>query len=361
MEQRARKRGSGRKAITGAKGLIETGLVPAEHGETIQAVEASFSVRLTPHIIDQLSGARNDDPVFVQYIPDGRELSFKADDMEDPIGDAVYEKAKGVTHRYPDRVLLKPTHTCMVYCRFCFRREKVGHPEEALNRGAMDDALSYIRKTESIWEVILSGGDPLVLSDRRLEALMEALGTIDHVAVIRMHTRAPLADPKRITADLVEALRKSGKAVHFVIHVNHANELTPDVLGGLAKLVNNGVPLFSQTVLLKGVNDDADTLADLFRKLVANRVKPYYLHQLDKARGVGHFHVSIRRGQQIMRALRGRVSGLCQPAYVLDIPGGHGKVPIGPTYLSENDDGSFTVTDYCGQPHHYEEIAADQD
>lgn len=358
MEQRKKKTRANGKAIGNSKGLIEAGLVPAESDRTLLAVEASFSIRITPHIIGQLNETEPDSPLYTQYIPDGRELAISEEDLDDPIGDALFEKARGVTHRYPDRVLLKPTHTCLVYCRFCFRREKVGHPEEALDKAAMNEALTYIRENDSIWEVILSGGDPLVLSDRRLGELMTALGTIDHVAVIRFHTRAPLADPSRVTDSLVAALRQSGKAVHFVLHVNHVDELTPDVLQGLAKLADIGIPLYSQTVLLKGVNDDAERLATLFRTLVANRVKPYYLHQLDKARGVGHFHVSIKRGQEIMQSLRGRLSGLCQPTYVLDIPGGHGKIPVGPTYLSENDDGSFTVTDYRGETHIYKETAS---
>ncbi|MEO2037141.1 MAG: lysine 2,3-aminomutase, partial [Martelella sp.] len=202
-------------------------------------------------------------------------------------------------------------------------------------------------------EVILSGGDPLVLSDRRLSALMKALGEIDHVAVIRIHTRAPLVTPERITDALVAALRQAGKTINIVIHVNHPRELTEAVRGGLARLADVGIPLFAQTVLLKGINDDAETLATLFRTLLANRVKPYYLHHLDKARGVAHFAVPIARGQALMRALQGAISGLCLPTYVLDIPGGAGKAPIGPCYLEQTGEAEYEVTDYRGGKHSY--------
>nr|WP_272213115.1 lysine-2,3-aminomutase-like protein [Marinicella sp. W31]MDC2879061.1 lysine-2,3-aminomutase-like protein [Marinicella sp. W31] len=344
---------NGAKAVVNARGLVDRALVrPQDHAE-LKAVEENFRIRIPAHVLAALEGAGADDPLRTQYVPDARELDHHAGESEDPIGDQVFEREKGITHRYPDRLLLKPTHSCQVYCRFCFRRETVGKPEAALDGAELQIALDYIRAHEEIFEVILSGGDPLVLSDRRLGALMEALGEIRHVGVIRFHTRAPLVSPERITDALIAALKRARKTVNIVIHVNHARELTDAVKAGLARLADNGIPLFSQTVLLKDVNDDAETLATLFRALLLNRVKPYYLHHLDHAKGVSHFAVPIVRGQAIMRALRGRVSGLCLPTYVLDIPGGHGKVPIGPAYLEHVEACDYQVEDYQGQSHRY--------
>jgi lysine 2,3-aminomutase len=242
-------------------------------------------------------------------------------------------------------VLFKPTHTCAVYCRFCFRRETVGHAEETLNSAETKAALRYIAEHPAVWEVILSGGDPLVLSNRRMENIAQSLATIKHVQVLRLHTRAPVAEPSRVTPDLIAAL-KTRLATYVVIHINHADEITQEVKRALAMLVDNGIPLLSQSVLLRGVNDSVEALTSLMRTLVANRVKPYYLHQTDLAKGTSHFRVPLAEGQELMRQLRGPVSGLCQPTYVLDIPGGHGKVPVGPGYLSEG-----VVVDPDGKRH----------
>ena len=339
---------STKTAITNTDALVARGLVPHEAAGAIEAVAENFRVRIPAHILSAIDSVAADDPLARQYVPDARELEAYDDEMDDPIGDGRFERAKGITHRYPDRVLLKPTHACQVYCRFCFRRETVGEPEAALNGDELALALDYIRDHDDIWEVILSGGDPLVLSDRRLETLMQALGAIGHVAVIRIHTRAPLATPERITDKLVSALKAAGKTVNIVIHVNHPRELSAAVREGLARLADGGIPLFAQTVLLKGINDDGETLKTLLRALVANRVRPYYLHHLDKARGVAHFAVPIARGQALMRELQGSISGLCLPTYVLDIPGGEGKAPIGPSYLEKTGEGEYRVTDFQG-------------
>jgi lysine 2,3-aminomutase len=302
---------------------------PALHDD-LQRVVEQFALRITPHVAAQLSN-----PVIArQYIPSTDELIITPEELADPIGDEAHTPVKGITHRYADRVLLKPTHTCAVYCRFCFRRETVGQAEQALTAVEMTAALAYIAAHPEIWEVILSGGDPLVLSDRRLGDIAQSLSAMEHVQVLRLHTRIPVAEPSRITPELVAAL-KSRLATYVVIHINHADEITPDVKRALALLADSGIPLLSQSVLLRGVNDSVGVLTKLMRSLVANRVKPYYLHQTDLAKGTGHFRVQISEGQELMRAMRGPVSGLCQPTYVLDIPGGHGKVPVGPGYLVE--------------------------
>jgi lysine 2,3-aminomutase len=263
----------------------------------------------------------------------------------------------GIVHRYPDRVLLTPVMACPVYCRFCFRREQVG--AGALTPDRLDAALGYIRRHSEIREVILSGGDPLALSPRRLGAIIAALGAIPHIESIRIHSRVPAADPARITPDLVAAL-KGDVPVWLVLHCNHPRELSENVRAAIRTLVDSGIPMLAQTVLLKGVNDDAATLEALMRALIRNRVKPYYLHHGDLARGTGHFRTSLDAGRALVKALRGRLSGIAQPTYVLDIPGGHGKVPAGPAYLTpEAAPGAWTVEDWRGRSHVYREAERD--
>ena len=259
----------------------------------------------------------------------------------------------GIVHRYPDRVLLKATHACPVYCRFCFRREMVGPGgEQALSGARLDAAMAYIRAHDAIREVIVTGGDPMILAPRRIAEITRRLGEIAHLDVIRWHSRVPVVAPERVTPALVEALHAPGKAVWIAVHANHARELTDAARAAIARLIAAGFPLVSQTVLLKGVNADAETLAELFRALVALRVKPYYLHHADLAPGTAHFRTTIAEGQAIMRALRGRVSGLALPTYILDVPGGFGKVPVGPDYVSEAG-GMATIEDVAGVRHSY--------
>jgi lysine 2,3-aminomutase len=286
-------------------------------------------------------------------VPNTAELQIVPEENADPIGDHPHSPVEGVVHRYPDRVLLKVTHTCAVYCRFCFRREMVGPGKPAaLSREALGQAFGYIAEHPEIWEVILTGGDPLVLSPRRLREVMRALGEMSHVKVVRVHTRMPVAEPEAITPELVRALKVKGKPTYVAVHVNHARELTQAARAALARLADAGLPLVSQSVLLKGVNDTPEALEALFRALVEARVKPYYLHHADLAPGTAHLRTDLATGQALMRALRGRVSGLCQPTYVLDIPGGYGKVPVGPCYLADND-GSCSVGDPNGRRHVY--------
>ena len=293
------------------------------------------------------------DPIAAQYLPRVEELHVRPDELTDPIGDAVHTPILGITHRYPDRVLLKPVHVCPVYCRFCFRREVVGPGGGALSPAELEAALAWIRDHEEVWEVILTGGDPLILSPRRLGDLVRAVAAIDHVAVIRVHTRVPVADPKRVTDELVAALRCS-KTTYVVLHANHARELTPEAVEACARIVDAGIPMLSQSVLLRGVNDDAATLEALFRALVVHRIKPYYLHHPDLAAGTSHFRVGIDEGRALTAALHANTSGLCRPTYVLDIPGGHGKVPAGPAWIDGPDErGRYEVRDRAGRTHRY--------
>ena len=290
------------------------------------------------------------DPIARQFVPDARELQQSPQDRADPIGDDAFSPVEGIVHRYPDRVLLKVVNACAVYCRFCFRREMVGPGRGGLSAAALAAALAYIRAHPQIWEVILSGGDPLVLSARRLKDVVASLAAIDHVKVIRVHTRVPAVAPERISTALGRALRAREKATFVVLHVNHPRELTKQARAACARFIDAGIPMLSQSVLLRGVNDDVETLGLLMRSLVESRVKPYYLHHADLAPGTAHLRTTIAEGQVLMRGLRGRYSGLCQPAYVLDIPDGHGKSPIGPNYLTE---GGTLIEDFQGRRHEY--------
>jgi lysine 2,3-aminomutase len=303
----------------------------------LEAVAARYAVAVTPEIAALIDRADPNDPIARQFIPDASELNTTPEERADPLGEADRSPAPGLVHRYRDRVLVKLTHVCPVYCRFCFRREMVGPGgPQALSEEALATAVAYIAARPQIWEVILTGGDPFMLSPRRIADVTARLSAIPHVKVLRWHTRVPVADPDRVTPELVSALTTSKAAVYVAVHVNHARELTEAARGACARITDAGVPMLSQTVLLRGVNDCVQTLADLMRACVEARIKPYYLHHPDPAPGTSRFRLSIEEGQAIVRGLRGQLSGLAQPTYVLDIPGGYGKVPVGPSYLAHD-------------------------
>ncbi|QBR71872.1 lysine-2,3-aminomutase-like protein [Beijerinckiaceae bacterium] len=341
--------------LRSAADLIAAGLLPEPKRASIELVSKAYAIALTESVAGLIDAADPDDPIARQFIPDVAELAVQPDERADPIGDMAFTPVEGVVHRYPDRVLLKLLHICPVYCRFCFRRSVVGPNSPAyLAPKALATAIAYIADHSEIWEVILTGGDPLTMSTRRLTDILARLETIDHVKVIRLHTRVPIVDPGKITARLIDCLRSSGKTVYVALHANHPRELSTPARAACARLADAGIPLLSQSVLLAGVNDDIETLTHLMRAFVEARIKPYYLHQLDLAPGTAHFRVPIAKGRDLMRQLRGRVSGVCQPEYVLDIPGGHGKSPIGPNYLTETANGqSYRVVDYSGRSHPY--------
>jgi lysine 2,3-aminomutase len=340
------------KTLRTADDLIAAGLVPPEAGAEIASVASRYAVAVTADIASLIDRSDPADPVGRQFVPDAAELRDAPEERADPIGDRRFSPLKGIVHRYPDRVLLTPIHACAVYCRFCFRRETVGPGGDALTASELAAALDYIRARPAIWEVILTGGDPLLLSPRRLKALLAALDAIPHLGAVRIHTRIPMVDPARIGPRLLAALR-CDKALWLGIHANHAREFGAAQRAALARLAAAGIPLVGQTVLLKGVNDDPASLEALFRAMVANRIKPYYLHHPDLTRGTGHFRLDPARGRELVQALRGRVSGLCQPTYVLDIPGGFGKVPAGPDYLEPAPRGGWRVRDPQGGLHPY--------
>jgi lysine 2,3-aminomutase len=334
--------------------LVVAGLVPAADAPDLDAVAERYAIAITDVMVATMRPGDATDPIARQFVPSRQELDILPNELADPIGDEAHAPVEGVVHRYPDRALLKIVHACPVYCRFCFRREMVGPGGKALTGAKLDAALAYIEATPAIREVILTGGDPFILTARRAREITRRLAAIPHVRVIRWHTRVPVVDPQRVTPAFAKALRARGVATYVAIHANHAREFTAEAQVALAQLADAGVVLVSQSVLLRGINDDADTLAELMRAFVDNRVMPYRLNHPDLAPGTSQFRLSIAEGQRIVAALRGRLSGLCQPDYVLDIPGGHGKAPIGRGYLT-GDEGAWQVEDWRGGRHGYEE------
>jgi lysine 2,3-aminomutase len=347
-----------RAGLASAAALVRAGLVAPARQAEVERVAARYAVAITPAMAALIDAADAEDPIARQFLPDRAELAISPHELVDPIGDDVHSPLEGLVHRYPDRALVKLVSVCPVYCRFCFRRETVGRKGAVmLSEDALEAAFAYVAERPAIWEVIFSGGDPFILSPRRVREVVARLAAIPHVKVTRWHTRVPVVAPERITPPLIRALKSAGKAVYVALHANHPRELTPQARSACARLIDAGIPMLSQTVLLKGVNDDEATLAALMRSFVETRIKPYYLHHLDRAPGTAHLSLPIERGHELMRALRGRVSGLCQPSYVLDIPGGHGKSPLGPSYarnsVAPSADTDWTVEDFSGGRHAY--------
>ena len=312
--------------------------------DPLDAVRRRYAVAVTEDMRALIDPGDPADPIAAQFLPDVRELTVLPEERADPIDDAGHSPVEGIVHRYPDRILLKALHVCPVYCRFCFRREMVGPDGDGALTGAkLDAALAYIARHPAIWEVILTGGDPFMLSPRRAGEIARALAAVEHVKVVRWHTRVPVVDPARVTDAFVEAITPPGAAVWVAIHANHAREFTPAADAALSRLARAGVSLVSQSVLLRGVNDSVAALEDLMRAFVMRGVKPDYLHHPDLAPGTAQFRLGIAEGRALMRALHKRASGLCLPTYVLDAPDGAIKAPLGPDYVTGDDAGGWRV------------------
>jgi len=344
---------SGQATLTSVKTLVANGFLSEDTRSALADIEDTYAVAVPLQFASLIDKSDPDNPIARQVLPSPHELTVLPEELSDPIGDHAHSPVKGVVLRYPDRVLLKVHNACAVYCRFCFRREMVGPGGDNMSETELKDAYSYIAGEANIWEVILTGGDPMVLSVGRLKQIFDALEAIDHVSVVRVHTRVPVAAPERITQDLVDVLANRRTIVYVAVHANHALELTAEAGEACQHLVEAGIPLLGQTVLLKGVNDDVATLDSLFRKMVTNRITPYYLHHPDLAPGTSHFRVSLDRGQTLMKALRGRLSGIALPRYMLDIPGGYGKVPAEHNYVISQSDNTAIVEDVNGKFHVY--------
>jgi lysine 2,3-aminomutase len=347
------------KTLTRPEELISAGFAAPDQAKALAVVAAAYSVAVPPGVATLIE--RPDDGIGRQFLPDSAELRTLPGENVDPIGDDAHQATRGLIHRYPDRALLKLTSICPVYCRFCFRRARVGAGTEGLlGEEALDDAFAYLAQRKEIWELIVTGGDPLAISPRRLADLSQRLRATEHIKILRFHSRVPALEPERIGPELIAALKASGKTVYVALHANHPRELTPSAREACGKLVDAGIVMVSQTVLLRGVNDDIETLSNLMRAFVEMRIKPYYLHHPDLAPGTSHLRLPLEEGQALVRGLLGNVSGLCQPVYVLDIPGGHGKAPAGPTYLSREGEG-WSVADWRGKSHAYADLKPEKE
>ncbi len=295
--------------------------------KNITEVTGKFRMGITPYYLGLIDKKNPNCPIRRQAVPSINELNILEGELDDPIGDIVHSPVKGVVHRYPDRVLLFPTYACASYCRHCFRRRIAGRNDRSLSSAELKSAIQYIRSHKEITEVILSGGDSLLLTDESLEKILKSIKKIRHVRWIRIHTRVLATLPHRITPRLIKIL-KEAKPVIVVTHLNHPEEITPLMRKAVKRISDSGIMLLNQSVLLRGVNDNADILRDLFTGLTECGVKPYYLHQCDPAKGISHFRVPLKKGIGIMKELRGSMPGVCVPVYMVEIPGGRGKMPV---------------------------------
>jgi lysine 2,3-aminomutase len=338
-----------RHAVTTLEAL-EHALVlsDAEREGIRRALDEGFPMSITPYYLSLCDRHDPSCPIRRQCVPRAEEATVVPGDLRDPLGEEAHEVAPHLVRRYPDRVLLLATDRCAVYCRFCTRSRMVGAGGGARPLEALAPALAWIEAHPEIRDVIVSGGDPLVMATDRIERLLAAIARIEHVLTVRVATRAPVTIPQRIDAELCRALRMH-PATWVMTHFNHPKELTAESRHALALLCDHGLPVMNQTVLLAGVNDDADTLEALFRGLVGARVRPYYLLQADPVRGTGHLRTPIERGVAIMGRLQGRLSGIALPKLVVDTPGGRGKVPIGPDYVISREPGVTRLRTFRGE------------
>lgn len=344
------------KSLHNLHELLQHELIDVADFPKLETVVNEFSVAITQDMHQLIDPTNKEDPIAKQFVPTIAELNVTPAERLDPIGDETYTQVKGIVHRYPDRCLFTPVHVCPVYCRFCFRKEKVGTNTLTLTPAELTQAYAYIENHSELWEVIITGGDPFILKPAVLKKILARLAAISHIEVIRIHTRIPVVDSARINDAMVQAL-KCDKTVYVVLHANHPNEFTAAAIKACRLLIDAGIPMLSQTILLKNINDDIEVLSLLMRTFIKNRIKPYYLHHGDLVKGTEHFRTTIETGQKLMKQLRGRFSGICQPTYVLDIPGGHGKMPIGPNYIEfsdqENELPHYLIEDFNGNIHRY--------
>lgn len=320
------------KNIRSYSQLLETKVINKESDSKLQKLEAvldKYAMSITPQMLELIKEEKDleEKPITQQFVPTVEELNTLEEELYDPTGDFAYTPVKGIVHRYQDRCLLKPVSVCSVYCRFCFRREFIGPNQESLSLEDLKKAYEYIASNPNIFEVILTGGDPLILKPKQIMAILKALSEIPHVEVIRIHTRIPIIDSDKITDEMLEALQIE-KSLFLAIHANHPKEFTEKAKLTCHRIAHAGIPMVSQSVLLKGINNDVETLGLLMRTFVKNKIKPYYLHHPDMAKGTSHFRVTIEEGRELVQALRQNYSGLCQPTYIKEIPGGFGKIPI---------------------------------
>jgi len=332
-------------AVTTAEQLVRC--FPIDR-EAMQKVIDRYPMRISPYYLGLIK--EPGDPLWQQVVPDEKELSDTAG-MEDPLAEEEYSPVPNITHRYPDRVLFLVSNQCAVHCRFCTRKRKIGKQFTVTDK-TLSEGLAYIRFHREVRDVLISGGDPLMLANEQLADILAAVRAIPHVEIIRIGTRVPCVLPQRITKRLVKTLQRF-HPLYINTHFNHPEEITPEASQACAMVNDAGIPLGCQTVLLKGVNDNAAVMQQLMQKLLCIRVKPYYIHQMDLARGTGHFRTSLAKGLSIMQALRGHTSGMCVPHFVIDLPGGGGKIPLLPEYVVGEENGTLLVKNFQGKIFRY--------
>ncbi|QPC91944.1 KamA family radical SAM protein [Mesorhizobium sp. INR15] len=347
-----------RQGVRHVRDLAALPLSPAERAAA-QAAATLHKVRAPKAYLDLIDWNDPADPIRAQVIPSPRELVEQEGELDDPIADHAFSPVPRLTHRHADRVLLFPTYQCAVYCRFCFRKESLTSIGRGYTREALEEAFAYVEAHPEIREMILTGGDPLSLPDKALAEIRTRVEAIPHVRLLRIHTRVPVVLPSRITAGLVSALQ-GRLMVTVVTHFNHPREITDATEAACRTLRQAGFVLLNQSVLLKGVNDSVDVLEELCRELMYRLgVKPYYLHHGDLARGMAHRRTTIADGQALVAALRARLSGICNPVYVLDLPEGGGKVPLGPSYVEAQDGDLWHFRGHDGQSRAYREVVGE--
>ncbi len=330
-------------------------LTPQEQRD-IETCLGAFRMAITPYYASLIDPNDPHDPIRMQAVPSILETHADENDMADPLGEMDDSPVPHLVHRYPDRVLLLVTLQCSMYCRHCTRRRAVGEEDRAITEAALQKAVAYIRDHKEIRDVLISGGDPLTMGTAKLERIISSIRAIEHVEIIRIGTRVPVVMPMRITRELTDMLRRY-HPIWINTHFNHPNELTPEAARACAAIVDAGIPLGNQTVLLRGVNDDAETMKRLLLGLVKMRVRPYYLYQCDLSCGIGHFRTRVETGIDIMHQLTGNISGYALPKYVIDAPGGGGKIPVGYDYVISRDDKEVLLENYRGQRYRYPQPA----
>jgi lysine 2,3-aminomutase len=318
-----------------------------EEEKGIRTCLGTLRMAITPYYLSLIDSDNPDDPIRKQAIPTSQELELSDSDCEDPLHEEADSPVPGLTHRYPDRVLLLVTSRCAMYCRHCTRRRFAGQSDQSLPMEQIDQAIDYIRRTKVVRDVLISGGDPLLLSDEKLEQIIQKLRAIPHVEIIRIGSRVPVVMPQRVTPELVEMLKKY-HPIWLNTHFNHPNELTKESKKACEMLANAGIPLGNQTVLLRGVNDCVHVMKKLVHELVKTRVRPYYIYQCDLSMGIKHFRTKVSKGIEIIEGLRGHTSGFAVPTFVIDAPGGGGKIPVMPNYLISQAENKVILRNFEG-------------
>jgi len=348
-----------RNRINTVKELKEIINLTSQEEEDIKKVLAKFRMGITPYYAAQMDKEDHKCPIRMQAVPTIAETHVGAADMTDPLSEDEDSPVEGLTHRYPDRVLFLVTDQCSMYCRHCTRRRFAGQQDKAVSTDKVDKQIDYIRKTPEVRDVLLSGGDALLISDEKLEYIIKKLREIPHVEIIRIGSRTPVVCPQRITDDLVNMLKKY-HPIWLNTHYNHPKEITEESTAAIAKLADAGIPLGNQSVLLRGVNDCVHVMKDLVQKLVKIRVRPYYIYQCDLSLGIEHFRTTVGKGIEIMEGLRGHTSGYAVPTFVVDAPGGGGKTPVMPNYVVSRSSDKLILRNYEGvittytEPHYTE-------